>query len=77
MLYQELARVVELQRPDVVALVGDLLDATLSRWLQLTSEECGEFLSQLSCQDTIFVRGNHEDCAWWEFAATWNKTGRK
>ena len=75
-LYQELGRVVKLERPDVVALGGDFLDAALERSGRLSPGECAGVLSKLACQDGVFVRGNHEDYGWWEFAAAWDETGR-
>ena len=35
-------------------------------------------ISWLNChaEEILFVRGNHEDHIWWEFAEAWTRTGR-
>ena len=76
-LYDELRRAVVAHKPDVVALVGDVLDAMGMTTEQHSSSEAAEVLSGLACHELVFVRGNHEDMDWWEFAEVWAKTGRK
>jgi len=76
-LYRGLAEAVKVHRPNVLALVGDFLDMADGVEEMFTLEECAHFLAQLPCQDILFVRGNHEDQVWWEFAEAWSKTGRK
>lgn len=76
-LYQGLAEAVRAHRPDVPALVGDFLAMVDGLEERFTVEECALFLSELPCQDIIFVRGNHENHVWWEFAEVWTKFGRK
>jgi len=76
-LYEALEKAVAEHRPEVVALVGDFLDAGEDRTGQFTDEECAGFLARLPCQEIVFVRGNHEEDGWRQFAAAWAKSGRK
>ena len=76
-LYDELAHSVAAHNPDVVALVGDFLDALETIPEQYSTPDAAEVLNRLPCQEIVFVRGNHEDFDWWEFSDTWAKTGRK
>ena len=76
-LYDELERVVQHHRPDIVALVGDFLDASDHRAGRFTATECAEHLSRLASPHVVFVRGNHEEEAWQAFAAAWSETGRR
>jgi metallophosphoesterase superfamily enzyme len=66
-LYDLLRTAIAPHRPDILALVGDFLDATGEQQGKLTTEECAGFLSLLPCPETIFVRGNHEDSGWFAF----------
>jgi hypothetical protein len=76
-LYGLLAKAVECHKPDVAALVGDFLDATGETEGKLTVEDCARALGRLPCPETIFIRGNHEDSAWWGFADGWRQSGRE
>ena len=76
-LYGLLAKAVSKHRPDVVALVGDFLDATGETAGKLTTEECAVALAKLPCPEVVFVRGNHEDSAWFTFADRFRQTGRE
>jgi Icc-related predicted phosphoesterase len=76
-LYEGLASAVETHHPDIIALVGDFLDAEEPHRGQFTDNECAEFLAQLRCQELVFVRGNHENEHFRGFANAWAKTGRK
>lgn len=73
--YESLAAAVKAHQPDVLALVGDFLDM-VGVEDRFTVEECAGFLTKLPCRDILFIRGNHEDANWWEFAEAWSKTGR-
>lgn len=76
-LYEELERAVKNHRPDVVALVGDVLDALqYSSKKQFSTKECAERLAALSVEHLIVVRGNHEDFNWSDFVAAWPHTQR-
>jgi Icc-related predicted phosphoesterase len=75
--YEYLAKAVATHRPDVVALVGDFLDATGKTDGKLTVEDCARALGDMPCAETIFVRGTHEDSAWWRFAHEFEKSGRE
>ena len=71
-LYYSLDVAVEKHRPDLVAIVGDALDAmNYSAHRQFTTAECASHLALLSVPRLIFVRGNHEDDKWSEFVAAW------
>jgi Icc-related predicted phosphoesterase len=75
-LLMELREVVAQSKPDIVALVGDFLHAFDDNGGRMTVEDCAGLLSKLPCAEIVFVRGNHEDDAWWLFAEAWNKGGR-
>jgi Icc-related predicted phosphoesterase len=62
-LYELLAKAVEKHKPDVVAVVGDFLDATEDTKGKLPVEDCARALSRLPCPETVFIRGNREDSA--------------
>ena len=71
-LYRQLSAAVTLHQPDVVACVGDVLDAIeFSPARQFTPAECACHLANLSAKHVVFVRGNHEDSNWTEFIAAW------
>ena len=76
-LYDLLGTTVTRHRPDILALVGDFLDATGEQERKLTTEECARLLSRLPCPETVFIRGNHEDSAWFVFAEEWKASGRE
>ncbi|MHB9009660.1 MAG: metallophosphoesterase family protein [Limisphaerales bacterium] len=76
-LYGLLAQAVARHRPAIVTLVGDFLDATGETEGKLTTEECAVALAELPCQEIVFIRGNHEDAAWFNFAAHWMEAGRE
>jgi len=70
--FHGLRNAIEEHRPDVLAFVGDTLDAFPldSKW-QLATSETAEFLSRLPVEHRVFVRGNHEDTNWTEFVTAW------
>src|ERR1044071_202748 len=76
-LYSQLQAAVIRHRPDILALVGDFLDATDDHAGKLSTEECAQALSRLPCPEVVFVRGNHEDSAWFTFAEAWNQSGKE
>lgn len=70
--YRQLAEAVDLHRPDLVACVGDVLDALeFSPKIQFTTAECSTLLAGLPVRHLVFARGNHEDSNWTEFVAAW------
>jgi Icc-related predicted phosphoesterase len=75
-LYRDLAGAVAIHKPDLVALPGDFLNASDSIKGRLTSGQCALALSQLPCPEIVFVRGNHEDENWIDFARAWRGTGK-
>jgi Icc-related predicted phosphoesterase len=75
-LLKALGEVVAQHKPDMVALVGDFLHAFDDNEGRMTAEDCAGMLSKLPCAEIVFVRGNHEDEAWWLFAEAWKKSGR-
>src|SRR5437879_8471627 len=76
-LYAQLREAVTRHKPDILALVGDFLDATGDHKDKLSTEECAQALSRMPCPETVFVRGNHEDSAWFSFADTWQRSGKE
>ena len=77
-LYEQLRIAVTKHRPDVLALLGDFLDATNDdedgKW---SAEDCAQFLSRLPCPEVVFIRGNHEDSAIWTFGRAWQESGKE
>jgi predicted phosphodiesterase len=76
-LYRLLAAALEAHKPDLVAVLGDFLDATGETEGKLTAEECARALSGLACPEMVFLRGNHEDSGWWQFVEAWQPSGRE
>lgn len=75
-LLKELRQAVVRHKPGILALVGDVLHAFADNHRRETTKACAQFLSTLPCPEIIFVRGNHEDSAWLEFAEAWKRSGR-
>ena len=76
-LLQALGEAVAQHKPDVVALVGDFLHAFDDNEGRMTVGDCAGLLSKLPCAEIVFVRGNHEEEAWWPFAEAWRQCGRR
>ncbi len=76
-LYQQLATAVKKHRPDILALVGDFLHGQRDNTDRYSTVEAAQFLSRLKVPEIIFLRGNHEDSALWEFADEWTRGGRE
>lgn len=74
-LYDQLAKAVEELSPDIVAVLGDFLDAGSDETGKLSTIECAQHLANLPSGEIIFVRGNHEDSALWTFEAEWSNIG--
>jgi len=75
-LYDGLEKAVERHKPNIVALVGDAIDANTGQYCDIPKDECARRLASLPCDEVIFVRGNHEDDGWLPFARAWRSTGR-
>jgi Icc-related predicted phosphoesterase len=75
-LYQHLEKAVERHKPQVVAIVGDAIDAGNDRHHGLSKPECARRLAGLRCDEVVFVRGNHEGDGWLVFSDSWRKTTR-
>ena len=75
-LLQELQDAVVRHQPTIVAFVGDFLHAFDDNEGRVSVGDCAQVISKLPAEEIIFVRGNHEDEAWWEFAKSWNAIGR-
>ena len=74
-LYDELVQAVALHKPNVVAVLGDCLHAGEDFKDRLTVQQCAATLNAQPAE-VIFVRGNHEDENWTEFAMHWRSTKR-
>ncbi len=70
-LYAQLRRVVESHRPDVVAVVGDFLEAVVQDDGCLSVKTAATQLASLPVQHLVFARGNHEDEEWPQFVSAW------
>jgi len=75
-LLRALHEAVEHHHPTLVALVGDFLHGFDDNQGRVSVEDCARLISKLPAEEIIFVRGNHEDEAWREFANAWNAIGR-
>ena len=76
--YQSLVKATGEHQPDVVAIVGDALDALEPAGkARLTTAECAKILAELPVEHLLFVRGNHEDSNWSEFVEAWPHERRK
>jgi hypothetical protein len=76
--YQHLFLATEESRPDVVAIVGDALGVRdPSSKDQFGTAECAKILASLSVEHLVFVRGDHEDSNWSDFAYVWPHERRK
>ena len=78
-LFSQLTAAVATHQPDVVALVGDFLDADHNPPAgcdRLTISETAAALAALGAE-VVMVRGNHEDANWPEFEAAWLASGRE
>lgn len=70
--FQNLERAVAEHCPDILAVVGDVLDAlSFDERRQFTTNDCAGFLTALPVSEILFVRGNHEDANWSEFVGSW------
>jgi Icc-related predicted phosphoesterase len=76
-LYARLDQAVRLHAPDVVAVLGDFLDATDATEGKLTVEECANVMARLRCSEVVFIRGNHEDSALWAFHEQFRRHSRE
>ena len=70
-LYAELSQAVARHQPDMVGVLGDCLHAGEDIDDRLSVAECAKQLSSLPAKEIVFVRGNHEDMNWFEFADSW------
>ena len=76
-LLSELARAVALHQPDLVAIVGDVLEAVPPLAMeQVSAPECAAQLAALSVPHLLFIRGNHEDNNWEDFVCAWPHSRR-
>lgn len=76
--YRGLTQAVKRHHPNVVAIVGDALEAFLfHKTFHFSTPECARRLAKLPVDHLIFVRGNHEDRNWPEFVAAWPHEHRK
>ncbi len=70
--YGALHEAIDQHRPDVLALVGDVLDLYgFSSKKQFVVAECAKRLAELPVKHLVFTRGNHEDHNWSDFVNAW------
>jgi Icc-related predicted phosphoesterase len=71
--YNRLPQIIQEHRPQIVALVGDFLNASEDNEKNglLSEAECAKRLSELDVNHLLFVRGNHEDANWAKFVRAW------
>jgi Icc-related predicted phosphoesterase len=71
--FRRLCAEVQVQRPDIVALVGDVLgvDSCACQDDRVRPEEAAQLLSALRGPQLVFVRGNHEQEDWPKFVGAW------
>lgn len=71
-LYSSLEEEVKAHRPDIVACVGDFLDAGDPRTRgRMTAAEAAKRLASLEVEHVLFARGNHEEEEWRAFVDAW------
>src|SRR5260221_6363297 len=75
-LYDGLEKAVERHKPQIVAIVGDAIDANDDKYCDLPKAECARKLANLRCEEVVFVRGNHEADGWLPFVESWRSTER-
>jgi predicted phosphodiesterase len=75
-LVEQLAKAVKQHKPDILAVVGDFLDATPFEESKFTVDELARAFSKLPVGEILFVRGNHEDSALWNFQQEFEATGK-
>jgi len=77
-LYSGLVGAVRRHRPDVVAIVGDALEAfSAGGKRRLSVDESAQTLADLPTEHILFTRGNHEDSNWSDFAYAWPHERRR
>ena len=76
-LYDQLAAAVAIQKPDLLALVGDFLDLDGHGRGMLTPKAAANGIAEMAkgCE-VVFVRGNHEEEGWPDFENSWKLSGR-
>lgn len=75
-LVEQLAKAVKQQKPDILAVVGDFLDATPFDESKFAIDDLARAFSKLPVGEILFVRGNHEDSALWTFQREYEETGK-
>ena len=74
---EALGAAVSKDKPEVVALNGDLLDVGATYRHQVGVRDCAALLSGLPPCEIAIVRGNHEDANWLDFLAAWPLESRR
>ena len=74
---EALGAAVSKEKPEVVALNGDLLDVGATYRHQVGARDCAALLSGLPPCELVIVRGNHEDANWLDFLAAWSLESRR
>jgi len=68
---EQLLRAVQTQRPDVVAVVGDVLGLAEAHAGRFTTWAWARFLADLPVEHLVFTRGNHDQEEWGIFVCAW------
>lgn len=71
-LYAQLHQAVNQHQPDILALVGDTMDAWPAGADALAPEQCASVLCHLPVEHIVLVRGNHEHDNWQPFISGWD-----
>lgn len=72
-LYSQLSDAVSEHLPDVMAFVGDFLDAFNGGRGKHDETECAQLIHALPCTEIVFTRGNHEHENWSNFKRAWQE----
>jgi predicted phosphodiesterase len=75
-LYGDLQDIVHHYQPDVLACLGDILDADATSSEMFQPGECAAIISALPVKKIVFIRGNYEHWNWLDFMKRWRTSGK-
>jgi len=70
-LFAQVLDAVQKHCPDVLAFVGDFLFALEDKTGLINAEDLAAQIAKLETEHIVFVRGNHEEANWSNFAYSW------